>query len=592
MQSLVRAGQKTRGQNTLSSRYALRAHDAPSGRLANIAHRVLTAQSQQPAQSTTPAAVHTADSCFRGDDAFEHRSKCLVNSVTDAEIDDLLDRSQPPDERVHDDKAGSTDADLAKLQDVALVSFLAKIDPLVMKPPKRTPPTVQQRQHGSLLPSRARITDGRQASSGVEHPLDAQGLLRLVSKPGKYSLSQKKRMRTALWRFFKFVRGLGSRMSLEFKDNGFPTAVPGDLLVAYVLYVLMPRSRGCMQLKADAIRTHPRNGLLGLFSLMGVQVPHDAYDRMTAQIKYAVANHCTAAQTRAEGQTALTFADAKLMFHRLPEGYALGTEFKALVSIGVNSGRRGIALRSLEWDSLRVTQCTDKCMQINLTVENDKGSNEKRVLLFEGSEGDSSPRNVLYHLRQYARDLLRDENATLADVVNRKRLRGPLFPRSQDAYNGIMREIAVRCGYPTHIRFTMHSFRSGFLLDAVVRCEEDLLTGFSHSRFIAGWAPSYNSSAILYIKEGLQRSVSATRVANGGTLPQFDDFSDSDYQVALEHLGSGVIARNIIDNPARLHDCDIRPPMFTVTQQLQLYAQELLYAAKMLCTSNARQYVG
>ena len=289
-----------------------------------------------------------------------------------------------------------------------------------------------------------------------------------------------------------------------------------------------------------------------------------------------------------KGQEALARCDAQYMFDNMPHGMIGALELKALISMGITSGLRGVSLRSLRWSEITAEPivANSDMWRMSITVRKTKGDRQPFPRTFEGTLTDPAANNVVYHVLQYLRDIVRSKTATFADIDGC--IYRDVFPRQQCQYNSWLKELAIACGYPPKTRFTVHSFRAGFLLDTVARSDRSA-EAIQNGSLVAGWALGGASCLTVYIKECLEGIISCTRVSNGNRVDIFD-VQDADARDLLVLTGRGVVLRNALNNPAKLHKITLKRPCATKNRKRQLFASELSFALRRaLGCENERQ---
>ena len=442
---------------------------------------------------------------------------------------------------------------------------------------------------GETSTTTARCSDSRHRTflrrstsrnSGFEHLTRSSS-----SNPyGRLSQSQAKKHKTVLYQLFSFFSAAPNvSATLTFREeDGFPESIPADVLELWIQYLLtrndLPGQEMFPGFKTNTVLSHCRNNVVDLLNRMNVTIPQNAKKIMLDKIHLMVRrSEVSRKQMTAKGQEALTRCDAKHMFDHIPHGMVAALELKALASIGITSGLRGVSLRSLRWDDITLKSVPNTPMyQVTIKVNKSKGIREAFYRTFEGTLTDNSPINVVYHLTQHLREQVRRKNATLRN--GHLALYSLIFPHRQDQYNNWLREISVRCGYPSHIRFTVHSFRAGFLFECVARAA-NTETAFRNGSIIAGWTLSDASCIMMYIKKCLESVLSCTRVVNGNKIDTFD-VKESDAKNLIRFTGERAVMLNFIDDPEALHHISFRPIVFTRLQKLQLFDAELTFGMR------------
>ena len=399
----------------------------------------------------------------------------------------------------------------------------------------------------------------------------------------RFSEARVKKMCTVHAQMFEFLSAVPQIAArLEFLYNGFPKKLENRVLRSWVRYQLHRSDEegyeNCPGLKKSTVLNHCRSDIVELMSYMGVELERDAREAMLLEIQRMQKGHeISRLQMTSRGQQAFTRCDAKHVFESMPHGLIHALEIKALISLGITSGLRGVSLLSLRWDNMTVRAVPDSPMyQVTFTITKSKGIREEFYRTFEGTLTDNSPQNAVYHVVQHLRDIARQRNASLGD--GQLALYTHIFPHRHEQYNNWLCELTRRCGYPHHVRFTLHSFRSGFLFDCVARAA-NTAEAFQNSSIVASWVLNNASCIVLYIKQCLQSVISCTRVANGNKIDTFD-IQESDARNLVQFTGEGAVIKDLVNNPEALHHVKLGPVDFTHNQKLQLFNAELLFAVR------------
>lgn len=112
--------------------------------------------------------------------------------------------------------------------------------------------------------------------------------------------------------------------------------------------------------------------------------------------------------------------------------------------------------------------CLFVVFKIRVLYDKVGGRTVDYTIALDGNTTSKECNNFPYYLLEYIKDLLNDNTATFDSVIVEKRLVGKIFPRSRDTYNELIRNIASLVGYKNNMKFTLHSFRSGFIYDCLV----------------------------------------------------------------------------------------------------------------------------